>query len=702
MKTALLAFVATLLASTPLQAQDRPAMTAEDLVTMPRLGTPIASPDGRVTVYGVTTTDAQNLRRSTTHYLLPLSGNAASPVRVALPDGANSAAFGQDGMLYFLASGAPATGGAAVAQVWRASVASDGQVSRLEQVTQFASAVDGFAVAPSGNRLAVWRALPRDCSDFDCGGRPTAAPEVGEARVYDTADGFYRHWDTWLTPGEMSRVFVFPLANGRVNGAGVPLDGPEGTLTGNTPTRPFGGSEDVAWAHDGNAVFFVARQANADEPRSTNLDIWRSSLDGGAPRNLTEANEAADTLPTPSPDGRWLAYLAMARPGYESDRQVIHLRDLRSGQVRALTQSFDRSFGSLAWTPDSRHLIATAQDVLDTPAFRIDIRTGRAERLDLLPGNEAHLGNVIPLTGGRLLFTRDSIAAPAELYLSGARQARQLTQVASDRIAQLTPVTTRRFSFAGAGGAEVWGQITKPEGATERLPAILYIHGGPQGSFNDAWSTRWNPSVLASQGYAVISVDFHGSTGYGQDFVDAINRDWGGKPLEDLQKGLAAALALDPQIDGERACAMGASYGGYMVNWIAGRWPDRFDCLVNHNGLFDTRAFYYATEEQWFPRWDFGGGYQENRDLYERWNPVNHVTQWRTPMLVVIGERDFRVPYTQGLGAYTALVDQNVPGRLLVFPGENHWVLGAANSLRWHNEVFAWLDRWLKRGGAEQ
>ena len=217
-----------------------------------------------------------------------------------------------------------------------------------------------------------------------------------------------------------------------------------------------------------------------------------------------------------------------------------------------------------------------------------------------------------------------------------------------------------------------------------------------QGSFNDGWSTRWNPRVVASQGYAVISVDFHGSTGYGQAFTDSIRRDWGGKPLEDLQKGLAAALQLDPQIDGERACAMGASYGGYMMNWIAGQWPDRFDCLVQHDGLFDMRSFYYATEELWFPRWDFGGTYAEQAALYEKWNPVNHVDKWQTPMLVITGEKDFRVPYTQGIQSFTALQERNIPSQLLVFPNENHWVLNAKNSRQWHDTVFAWLDRWLK------
>ncbi|MDC0887272.1 S9 family peptidase, partial [Altererythrobacter sp.] len=401
--------------------------------------------------------------------------------------------------------------------------------------------------------------------------------------------------------------------------------------------------------------------------------------------------------PAPSPDGRSLAWLAMARPGYESDKMTVMVRDLASGDTRALTADFDRSFQSLSWTPDSRWIVTSAQDVLDTPAFRIDPATGRVEKLDLMAGTEAHIGNITPLAGDRLLFTRDSIGAPAELFLSANwQQAKPLSQVATARVGQLASTITTRFNFEGAEGDQVWGQITKLEGHEGPMPAILYIHGGPQGSFNDGWSTRWNPRVLASQGYAVVSVDFHGSTGYGQAFTDSINKDWGGKPLEDLQKGLAAALAQDSQIDGDRVCAMGASYGGYMVNWIAGKWPERFKCLVQHDGLFDMRSFYYTTEELWFPRWDFGGSYAEASAEYERWNPVNHVDNWQTPMLVITGEKDFRVPYTQGIASFTALQERNVPAKLLVFPGENHWVLGAKNSLQWHRTVFGWLDQWLK------
>ena len=681
-------------------------MSARDLVTMPRLGAPATNAQGTLAVYGVTTTDPETLARSTSHYLIDLTRPDARPVALTLGMKASALAFGPDGQLHFIASDHPDKGAEQRARVWRVTLGKDGKAGKPQVVADLpGSAIAGFKLSPDGSRIALWGEVPRACTTFACpDAKPAHLPGPGNGRLYDGAGGFYRHWDQWETPGTHNRVFVFALEDGRAVGEGVPVDGidPATGVTGDTPTMPFGGGEDIAWAPDGSRLYFVARLADGEEPLSTDLDIWVSDLTGTAPTLLTGDNAATDTAPAPSPDGRYLAWLAMERPTYEADRLAVRLMDLASGTTRTLTGATDLSFGSLAWEPDGSHLVATAQKVLDTPAFRIDPQSGAVTELNLMAGNEAHIGNVAALPGGRLLFTRDSLGAPAELYLADAGQkGRPLTDVATSRMGTMASIVTRRFSFAGANGDTVWGQITRLADQTGPIPAILYIHGGPQGSFNDAWSNRWNPRVTASQGYAVISVDFHGSTGYGQAFTDAIRRDWGGKPLEDLQKGLAAALALDTQIDGKRACAMGASYGGYMVNWIAGRWADRFDCLVQHDGIFDTRSFYYSTEELWFPRWDFGGSYTEARETYEKWNPANHVDNWKTPMLVVTGEQDFRVPYTQGLQSFTALQERKIPSQLLVFPDENHWVLGAKNSLQWHDTVFAWLDRWLNKDAPE-
>ncbi|WP_120716887.1 alpha/beta hydrolase family protein [Tsuneonella amylolytica] len=674
----------------------RAPMSAQDLVTLPRLGGAVVSPDGAMAVYPVTETDPATYARKTALFVRSLADAKAAPVRLDMGGSAGSAAFGDDGWLYFLSD--RGTGG--TDQVWRARVAATGAVSDIAQVTALAAPVSGFALSPDATKIVVFGDIARTCTTFGCDDKATHLPGPGTGRLYDASVGFVRHWDSWETPGEYGRAFAFPLTGGKATGAGVPLDGPAGddALVGDTPTKPFGGGEEIAWSADSRGVFFAARKSDATEPRSTNIDLWFNDLSGRAPINLTKDNEATDTLPAPSPDGKWLAYAAMERPGYEADKLTVMLKDLAAGTTRALTTDWDRSVGSLAWTPDSKWIVATAGDVLDTPAFRIDPATGKVDKLDLMAGNEAHIGDVVPLAGGGLVYTRASIGAPNELYLTRDwGQGIPLTDVATSTLGARAPIVTRRFSFKGANGDTVWGQITKLDGQKGPMPAILYVHGGPQGSFNDAWSTRWNPRVVASQGYAVVSVDFHGSTGYGQAFTDSINQDWGGKPLEDLQKGLAAAIALDKQIDGDNACAMGASYGGYMMNWIEGMWPDRFKCLVQHDGVFDARAMAYETEELWFDVWEHGGKtYYEDPAAYEKWNPVNHVDKWKTPMLVITGEKDFRIPYTQGIAAFTALQMREIPAQLLVFPDENHWVLKGKNSLQWHATVFDWLARYLK------
>jgi dipeptidyl aminopeptidase/acylaminoacyl peptidase len=294
-----------------------------------------------------------------------------------------------------------------------------------------------------------------------------------------------------------------------------------------------------------------------------------------------------------------------------------------------------------------------------------------------------------------------SLAAPPDLFSVALRGGapQRLTSVNGSLLGERAMSEFEQFSFSGWNGETVRGYIVKPFALHEdrRYPIAFVVHGGPQVSMSNEWSYRWNPQVFAGAGYAVILIDFHGSPGYGQAFTDSISRDWGGKPLEDLQKGLAAAIARYPWLDGGRACALGASYGGFMINWIAGRWPDRFRCLVNHDGLFDQRSMYYSTEELWFSEWEMGGApYFEKPEGYEQFNPANYVTAWRTPMLVIHGGQDFRIPESQGLATFTALQRRGIESRLLYFPDENHWVLQPANSVKWYETVLGWLDRFLK------
>lgn len=651
-------------------------MTATDMHMMHRLGAPEVSPDGKWAVFTISDTDLEANKRNNRLHLLDLSRSDAAPQLIAGAEGGHDAAFGPDGALYFLK---PAGGRD---QLFRMAVGGAPQ-----QISDFGADVSGFKLSPTGDRVIVW-ADQKDCPDLACAATTFPAKPDGSGRTYDKM--FVRHWDTWVEPGVRSRIYAFPIEGGKLTGMGVRLTG---ELEGDTPSKPFGGGEEIAFSPDGRTVFFALREAGTTEPNSTNLDIFAAPSDGGAPpANLTDANDATDTLPAVSPDGRTLAYVAMARPTYEADRQVVQLRDLATGQVRALTQGWDRSVASLVWSPDGKSLLVTAEDVQETPVFRVDVATGKVTRLT----KQGTSGNVRALADGGAIFTQNSVMSPDDLFRLDRRgRVRQLTNVNRELLAQLDPVKLERFSFAGANGDKVWGIKVKPAQATGKLPIAFLVHGGPQGSFGNGWSYRWNPRLFASPGYAAVAIDFHGSTGYGQAFTDSIRSDWGGKPLEDLQKGLAYATANDPQLDADNACALGASYGGFMMNWIEGNWPDRFKCIVQHDGIFDDRAMAYETEELWFTEWEHGGKAQfEDPQAYERWNPVNHVNNWKTPMLVVHGEKDFRIPYSQGLAAFTALQRKNIPSRLLIFPDENHWVLKPKNSIQWYDEVFNWLGRW--------
>jgi dipeptidyl aminopeptidase/acylaminoacyl peptidase len=684
MKKLLLAGIAAL-ALSPLPAIARP-MTATDLASMKRIGAPVASPDGRWLVYQLRETDLAANRGRIDLWLVDLSRPTASAVKIASTPQHNEhdPRFSADGRwLYFLSS---ASGDE---QVWRVSLPN----GRPQQVTRVEGGISGYLPAPTDDRLAIWADRDQRCSDLACAGVPKPAAAQGSARVYDD-EGFVRHWDQWETPGTFSRLFVLPLADGRATANGVPV---APNLRGHAPTRPFGGSEEVSWSADGRTLFFTLREAGRAEPTSTNLDIY-AVRDGAAPENLTPANQATDALPTASPDGRWLAYVSMARPGYEADRQILYVRDLASGRSRSVTGEWDRSVGSINWAPDSRSLLVTAQDTLDTPLFRVDLATGRVTRLT----REGTVGSVVPLRDGSIVYTLNTVEAPDDLWRlpSGGGAPQRLTAVNAQLLGQLDSVSYRRFSFRGAGGDRVWGQIVKPASMSRTLPVAFIIHGGPQGSFNNSWSYRWNPRLFSAPGYASVSVDFHGSTGYGQAFTDAIRRNWGGAPLEDLRAGLAAAGREDPQIDVRNACALGGSYGGYMVNWIAGNWPDGFKCLVSHAGIFDTRIMAYETEELWFTEWENGGVPWERtaNETIERWNPIRFVQNWRTPMLVIHGERDYRIPYSQSLAMFNALQRREIDSRLVMYPDENHWILKPQNSIQWYREVHGWLQRHLQPG----
>jgi dipeptidyl aminopeptidase/acylaminoacyl peptidase len=441
---------------------------------------------------------------------------------------------------------------------------------------------------------------------------------------------------------------------------------------------------------------FSARIAGRTEELSTNFDLYQVPVDGSeAPHDLTADNPAWDAQPVFLKNGD-LAWLAMDRPGFEADRFHVMLKDAKTGAVRPLTLAWDRSVERLGAMPDGHTLLATTADVGQTSLYAIEVKTGKPRKL-VGTGEVA----AYSVSKDRIVYSLASLGSPEDLFVipAGGGTARQLTRVNESVLGSRHMSDYEQFSFKGWNDETVYGYVVKPYGyeAGKRYPIAFVVHGGPQTSLQNMWSYRWNAEAFAGAGYAVVMIDFHGSPGYGQAFTDSISKDWGGKPLVDLKKGLAAAQSQYNWLDGSKACALGASYGGFMMNWIEGNWPDGFRCIVNHDGVFDQRMMYYSTEELWFNEWEDGGAQYEHPENYEKFNPVNLVSKWQTPMLIVHSEQDFRIPYSQGIGAFTALQRRGIESRLLVFPDEGHWVLRPANSVLWYHTVLGWLDEHLKK-----
>ena len=653
-----------------------------DLVAFDRLSEPRVSPDGRWIVFTLSSLDmAANKRRSD----LWLVGTDGTGLRQLTRDAAadTSGTWSVDGSsIYFLSTRSGSS------QVWKLPL-SGGEAQPL---TALPLDVDSFVLSPDGSRVALSMEVFPGTTPAQTRKRlDDAAAGKATGRTYDRL--FFRHWDTWKD-GRRSHLFVMPASGGE------PVDLMQ-AMDADAPSKPFGGSNEYTFTPDGRSIVFGARNAGREEAWSTNFDLFVAPIDGSsAPRNLTPGNPAWDAFPTFSPDGRTLAYTAMKRPGYEADRFRIVLRQWPDGDERVLTESWDRSPGDLAWSPDGKTLFATADDLGNHALFAIDVASGKVRTVV----SRGHV-TAPQVNGQRLVYLLDTLQGPAELHSVRAdgSDAKALTRINEQRLAAVRLGASEQFSFKGAGGETVYAWVVKPVDfdPARKYPVALLIHGGPQGSFGDQFHFRWNPQTYAGRGYAAVMIDFHGSTGYGQAFTDAINGDWGGKPLEDLQLGLAAALAKYPWMDGERVAALGGSYGGYLVNWIAGQWPDRFRALVTHSGNLDERFAYFATEELWFPEWEHGGTPWEHPEGYAKHNPVDLVKNWKTPTLVIHGGKDYRVVETGGFATFTALQRMGIPSRFLHFPDENHWILKPANSILWHDTVHDWLDRWLKRDGQE-
>jgi dipeptidyl aminopeptidase/acylaminoacyl peptidase len=682
-RSALVLMLAVVVA--PALATARP-FTPGDLVAMERISDPQPSPDGTRVAFVVTAMDLEKNGGRKDIWISDLDGGHLTRLTT---DPANDWAprWADGSTLYFLSSRSGSD------QVWRLKLTG----GEAERITDLPLDVGALVVGPARAALYLGLAVFPDCEDtIQCtvDRLDHRAHAKASGKIFDRL--FVRHWDTW-EDGRRNHVFRLPLhADGLT--AGDPVDLMAG-VDANCPTAPWGDEGDFSVSPDGRWMVYTAKVVPGSEQAwSTNYDLWAVPTDGSAAaRCLTKANPAWDGSPRFSPDGHTLAWLAMARPGYESDRFRVTTMHWPDGPATTLTESWDRSPASLVWSVNGRFLLATADNVGNHSLFRIDAATGDVAALVTRHSNT----DPRPLPSGGVLFLQDSLISPAEVMVMAApgQDARKVTDLNRRHLADLDFGKYRQFSFIGAHGDEVWGYLIQPVDFDPKgsYPLAFLIHGGPQGSFDDHWHYRWNPEVYAAHGYAVVTIDFHGSTGYGQDFTDAINGDWGGAPFEDLMKGLDSVLASNRWIDPERMAAAGASFGGYMINWIQGH-TDRFKALVCHDGNLDELMAYYDTEELWFPEWEHGGPPWVNPEGYRKDSPVNFVGNWKTPELVIHGNRDYRVVDTQGIGTFNALQRLGIPSRLLYFPDESHWVLKPQNSLQWHEVVLDWMDRWTRGG----
>jgi dipeptidyl aminopeptidase/acylaminoacyl peptidase len=648
------------------------AMTVQDLWAMARVGAPAISPDGRSVAYTITRYDMDANRGRTDIWLVPVAGGAPRQLTSGSAS-SSSPSWSPDGSRLAFVSSRGGDG----PQLWL--LPADGGEAR--QLTKLEGGAAGPVWSRDGRSLLVTSQVwPEGDALADRMKRLSASGS--SAMIYDEL--MYRHWDEW-EDGRRSHVFMVDAATGAARDL---TPGPY-----DTPPIALGGFQDYDLSPDGAELAFV-RNITVPTAVGTGNDIWLVSTGGGEPRLLTQ-NQANDVSPQYSPDGRWIAYLAMERPGFEADRTRLMLYDRRTGQHHALTQALDRSVDQFLWAPDSRNLYFLAQDEIWRSIYRVPVSGGDAVRLT----KETYIGSLALAPDGRTFIAgRQSSTQPTELFAldTNGRELRQLTTTNAALLQQIALQPAEPFWFAGAGGTRVQGFLIRPPGfdPERKYPVVYVVHGGPQGAWSDLFHYRWNGNMFAAPGYVAVLVNPRGSTGYGQQFTDEISGDWGGRVYDDLMLGLDHVLATYPFTDGDRVAAAGASYGGYMMNWFLAQ-TDRFRALINHDGVYDFRSMYGSTEELWFPEWEFRGTPWTNPEAYRRFNPSEYVENFRTPMLVIHGGLDYRVPLEQGLQVFTALRRRDVPARLLYFPDEGHWVLKPQNAKVWWETVYDWLHRYL-------
>ena len=674
--------VMSLAAAAAKDQQPARTFTIYDLLKIRRVSDPQLSPDGRWIAYTIADTDKAANKRTAQIYIIPTDGGEPRALTNEKQSSQNPRWSPDGKRIAFVSArdGEP--------QIWTLDFADSG-TGAVKKITKISTGADAPVWSPDGKWIAFTSEVYPECATDDCNRTQIekAAANKVKAKIADRL--LYRHWNTWKE-GKRSHIFVVSTESGESRDL----------TAGNYDAPPFslGGQVDYAFSPDSKELAF-ARNTDKDEARSTNGDIFLVSVAGGEARRITGDNPANDSSPVYSPDGKYIAYRAQSKAGFEADRWRLMLFDRKTGQSHSLTEQFDASVESFTFSPDGQRIYLSALDQGRQPVYELSIAGGPGKKLI----NDGFNDEVqVSVDGKTLVFTRQSLSRPVDIYKANSIGAgvTQLTKTNDALLSDFNLKPAEEISWDGAGGVRVYGFLTKPANftAAKKWPLIVLIHGGPQGAWNDSWSYRWNPQLFAAAGYVVLSPNPRGSTGYGQRFVDEISGDWGGKVYTDILNGVAYVAAM-PYVDRDRIGAAGGSYGGYMANWIEGHNNDsrvKFGALVSHAGVYNLTSMYGATEELWFPEWEFKGTPWTNPEMYAKWSPHMFVKEFKTPMLVIHGELDYRVPVGEGLQLFTALQRQGVESKLLVYPDEGHWVLKPQNSELWYNTVLEWFDNHLK------
>ena len=744
MKSFLAAFLllaTSLLAQTP--SQKRP-FTFEDMMKLKRVGAPVPSPDAKWVVFDCVDVDLEANTRVSHLWIVPANGGESRRLNPTL-NHEERPRFSPDSKRLIWTSKATDP-----SQIWVCDFDSGSGVlvGKPHQVTNLSTGADGGIWSPDGKNVVFVSAVYPDCIDDACNKQRDEELKKSKVKAKIFSRLFYRHWNAF-TEFKRSHLFVIPsdaTAETTTVEAGVsPAPSPESQPTrlplqknanaprdltpGDHDVPPFslGGQDMYAISPDGKEVAYTS---NIDEVEaaSTNSEIFTVPLavesavpsgKGSAPASNENAlrtahatpkkistSPGADRTPLYSPDGKYLAWRSQARAGFEADKWRLFVQDRQSGKTRDLTEKFDLSVGSFAWHPipyqGSYGIVFSAENHGNSLLYGLPSDNS----LQDLTTHSLHADDVVFAPNGQLYFSNMSVSSPAEIWHFDMAPANGLAMVAiippapvthmnDALLSQIDMQPLESFTFKGANNDDVQGFLIKPPGfdPNKKYPLKFLIHGGPQGAWGNSWSYRWNAELFAANGYVVVMINFHGSTGYGQKFTDSISGDWGGQPYIDLMKGLDYVEKTYPFIDKNREAALGASYGGYMANWILGH-TNRFKCIVSHDGMFNAESAYGTTEELWFPNWEFGGPPWKKRDVYRKWSPHEYAANFKTPTLVVHGQNDYRLDVSQGFDLFATLQILKVPSKMLYFPDEGHWVLKPQNSRLWYKTVNDWVDQW--------